>query len=187
MIVSTCATCLAEGRPPQAQQSDSKSSSGTGRKTPENSDSYFDHPWPEWFDMRCRHHAHCQSGREAGEDDLRRAVGRDRRDHREGSRQSALPIAKSPRLHREQGLRGDEPRHSALVDVMMTPLSCLAGAFFRLAADLGVLPEVDAPPVGEDWLGMTSPQREFWEGQVDAPYRFYEAPTTGSVNLRRDS
>jgi hypothetical protein len=38
--------------------------------------------------------------------------------------------------------------------------------FFRFACELGLLPEDEAPHIGEPWLGMSPAQRDFWERQV---------------------
>jgi hypothetical protein len=50
------------------------------------------------------------------------------------------------------------------------------GGFFRLAANLGALPEKDAPPMGVRWEEMTEAQRVFWNLQVESLYaRFGES------------
>jgi hypothetical protein len=46
------------------------------------------------------------------------------------------------------------------------PLTGPSEGFFRLAAARGGLPEMDAPPTGIPWVGMTENQRTFWKRQV---------------------
>jgi len=42
--------------------------------------------------------------------------------------------------------------------------------FFRLASNMGLLPDGVAPPAGEPWEEMTEAQREFWEDQRDLAF-----------------
>jgi hypothetical protein len=47
--------------------------------------------------------------------------------------------------------------------------------FFRMAASFGLIADEDAPPAGVIWNGMSDHQRDFWESQVEAVFRHYEA------------
>jgi hypothetical protein len=51
LVLETCSICLGHFRPKAVAMSRGRSSYD-GRKTPDNSDSYFDQLWPEWFEMR---------------------------------------------------------------------------------------------------------------------------------------
>ena len=42
--------------------------------------------------------------------------------------------------------------------------------FFRIAAELGAIPDAEAPPEGEAWT-MSPSQRAFWETQVEGLYQ----------------
>jgi hypothetical protein len=45
--------------------------------------------------------------------------------------------------------------------------------FFRLAASYGLLPDEDAPALGEEWTEMTDRQRAFWDEQVAALFAHF--------------
>ena len=139
----------------------------SGRKTPQNSDTYFGHSWPEWSEMvdvgiayliECaKRHRTAAYGElwEAIEKVLGRDIGNSWRQMPQllgyisersfegvGLFLTALVVDDVPDGHPEQG-------------------------FFRLAAKRGALPEREAPRMGEPWT-ITSTQRRFWEEQVAA-------------------
>ena len=155
----------------------SKSTSGKGgRKTPENSSAMFGHPWPVWFEMRDAASAHfreCASEqRTTSYTELWRAIneaiGEDLGDH-----WRQLPI-----------LLGFVAEHS-FNDLGLISTALVVHqegddepgpGFFRIAAELGALPEADAPPKGVDWR-ITERQRDFWQSSVDGMFeRFAAAP-----------
>jgi hypothetical protein len=143
-----------------------RSDSWTGRKTPDNSDSFFGHTWPEWFAMRdagadiILEHARRQRYLTYPElwAGVRTRVGFDI-----GHPWRQIPIL----------LEYISDNTFELIGLFVTaivvdggPESGPSEGFFRLAASRGALPEADAPPTGESWAGMTGPQRTFWENQV---------------------
>src|SRR5690606_16720324 len=48
--------------------------------------------------------------------------------------------------------------------------------FFRIAAELGVLPDSDSPAIGETWTTMSDRQREFWLAAVEGMYDRFAPP-----------
>jgi hypothetical protein len=142
------------------------SNSWTGRKSPNNSASYFGHTWPEWFGMRDAGAAmileHGRTRRYLTYPQLwagiRKRVGFDI-GHPWRQVPSLLEYI-SDYTFEEIGLFV-----TALV-VDGNPLTGPSEGFFRLAAARGALPETDAPPTGIPWTGMSARQRAFWEDQV---------------------
>lgn len=138
----------------------------TGRKTPDNSDSYFGHTWPEWFAMRDAGAAiileHGRKRRYMTYPQLWAGV-RTRVGFEIGHPWRQVPSLLeyiSDYTFEEIGLFV-----TALV-VDGDPLTGPSEGFFRLAAQRGALSESDAPPTGIPWTGMTARQRVFWEEQV---------------------
>lgn len=141
-------------------------SSGSGRKTPENSSAFFGHPWSLWFAMRDAGYEHI----------IERA--RDRKTTTYGE----LWVAVTAKLGEDLGNPWRQIDHllgsigevaydkdglmpTALVMYEGTGETNPGPGFFRLAANMGLFPGGDAPPVGEEWNEMTARQRTFWEDQ----------------------
>ena len=144
-----------------------------GRRTPENSEDFFDHPWSEWFAMR-----------DAGVDLLERhAKKRTTTTYKKfwSGIQSGFvgDVGKSgrqvPQLLRYIGeLSFDK------YGLILTALVVTDGhdphpseGFFRLAARLGLIPEDEAPEKGVEWIGMSKAQRTFWKAQVEGLYKYF--------------
>lgn len=164
---NTCVICKAPARSVASTREPVRKAK-KNRKTPENSPSYFNHPWPLWFQMRDAGAAHIIS--RAGQrrktyygelwTAIERQVGEEL-----GNSWRQLPY-----------LLGDIAKH--VYDEIGLILTALViyeegdehpgEGFFRLAAEMGALREEDAPPVGERWEGMTTAQRDFWETQVQS-------------------
>jgi hypothetical protein len=144
-----------------------RSTSYSGRKTPDNSDSFFGHTWPEWFAMRDAGAAiileHARAREFLTYPELWAGV-RSRVDFEIGHPWRQIPILLgyiSDYTFEEIGLF-----MTALV-VDGDPEVGPSEGFFRLAAQSGALPEADSPPMGMPWKGMTARQRAFWRDQVD--------------------
>ena len=151
-------------------------STGTGKKTPENSSSFFGHPWPEWFAMRDAGYEHLvERARERrmttyGElwDAVAEKVGVDlgnpwrQIDHLLG-------------YIGEAAYEKDGVTPTALVtypgdgDVGPGP------GYFQLAVSLGLFPARDAPSKPSAWKEMTDGQRQFWETQRDLMFERFAA------------
>jgi hypothetical protein len=151
-------------------------SSGGGRRTPENSDTYFGHPWPIWFSMRDAGYEHIIERARLGQTTTYTELW------------AAITATLGPDLgnrYWQMGhLLGAIAEHAHDKDgVMPTALVMNEGdgetnagpGFFRLAADMGLLPEGVAPPAGEPWKEMTAAQRTFWEGQCDLVFARFAA------------
>lgn len=163
---------IAEEKEREAQEklrAKRSSSSSSERRTPENSQDYFGHPWPEWFAMRDAAFdflVECARGRRTagyGEtwDAVGAAIGKEL-----GSHWRELPNLLgfvSERSQAELGLLS-----TALVIYQPDAVSSGPGAgFFRMATRMGLLDDSDSPPDGEEWV-MSERQRDFWQSQVDA-------------------
>lgn len=163
----TCSLCKAPKAAPSSQKGWSRPSSASGRKTPENSTSYFGHPWSEWFAMR-----------DAGIECILQCA-RERR--------TTTYHQLWPEIERNLGVDLGNPwrqmpnllgyiseQSCGEFRLLLTALVIEEGSvpqpgegFFRLAAAMGLLAERDAPPEGVPWRGMTELQRTFWEEQVE--------------------
>lgn len=171
LTLATCSLC--KGPPPVAKRWTPSRNQGDGRKTPENSTTYFDHPWPEWFLMRdagIQYLASCASEqRKATYGELWAAI------EQTLEKDLGNPWRQQPWLleyigkeaYRDTGLI-----LSALV-IYQEGDEHPGEGFFRLAAIVGALPEEDAPPVGEPWEEMTASQREFWNTQVRLLFEYF--------------
>jgi hypothetical protein len=140
--------------------------SWAGRKSPDNSDSYFGHTWPEWFAMRDAGAAiileHGRIRHYLTYPQLWAGI-RKRVEFEIGHPWRQIPSLLgyiSDYTFEEIGLFV-----TALV-VDGDPSNGPSEGFFRLAAQRGALAERDAPPTGIPWTGMTTGQKAFWEEQV---------------------
>jgi hypothetical protein len=147
--------------------------SRSGRRTPENSSSYFGHPWPFWFDMRSAAYDHIAESAGRGQptnySDLWAAVFT-RLGKTVGDPWRQLPMLLgyvSDEYHKEVGAIPTAIVLYDLADQYPGP------GFFRLAASYGLLQESNAPAFGEDWTGMTEVQRTFWIGQKEAVFSHF--------------
>ena len=173
----TCSICLDRSRPKPPAVSRERSLYD-GRKTPENSDSYFDHTWPEWFEMRDAGIAFvsdvAREGRKTryGElwKDIRNRLGRDI-----GSHIYQLPMLleyMSVDFYEETGLI-----LTALVEYAEGE-EMPGDGFFRLAGMVGAIPKEQVPEFGTEWVAMTPEQEAFWKSQVEGLFEYFK-PTTG--------
>jgi hypothetical protein len=165
VVLQLCPTCKKSFQEKQRFQR-RRFGSVEGRKTPENSDSFFGHTWPEWFTMRDAGAAiileHARAREYLTYPELWAGI-RARVDFEIGHPWRQIPILLgyiSDYTFEEIGLFV-----TALV-VDGDPQVGPSEGFFRLAAQRGALPEADAPPTGIPWKGMTTAQRAFWEEQV---------------------
>jgi len=144
----------------------------SGRKTPENSNDMFGHPWPFWFQMRdAAMEVITSAGRRRelipyGDlwSELRNRLGSE---VGEQWRQLLILLGYvSEYYHHEVGALP-----TAMVVSRDTPPKPEAG-FFRLAAFEGYLPEADSPAEGEEWCKITARQAAFWREQVEAVFEW---------------
>jgi hypothetical protein len=146
----------------------------SGRKSPQNSSSFFNHPWSEWFEM-------CDAGQ---------AILVDCATRGELTTYPKLWEGISNRLQRDIGhpwrqipflLEYISDRSYEGLGLFITGLAVdetngvPTEGFFRLAADRGALPERDAPPAGVPWNGITPAQQAFWESQKNALFEKFQA------------
>jgi hypothetical protein len=165
VVLQLCPKCKKAFREKQRVER-RRSDSWTGRKTPENSDSFFGHAWPEWFAMRDSGAAiileHARARQFLTYPELWAGV-RSRMGFEIGHPWRQIPILLeyiSDYTFEEIGL------FVTAIVVDGAPQNGPSEGFFRLAAQRGALPEADAPPTGVLWKGMTARQRAFWEEQV---------------------
>lgn len=161
----------------QKVRSKKPSTSGKGgRKTPENSSHMFNHPWSVWFEMRDAANAYlCQCATERRTTSyaelwgvISSAIGEDLGDH-----WRQLPILLG--FVSKKSFTEMELISSALI-VYKDGDAEPGPGFFRIAADLGALPESDVPPKGVV-TPITENQRQFWEASVAGMYeRFATTP-----------
>jgi hypothetical protein len=170
----TCSICLDRTRPKPVATTRERSLYD-GRKTPENSDSYFDHTWPEWFEMRDAGIAYVSElAREArktryGElwKEIRNRLGRDI-----GSHIYQLPMLleyMSVDFFEDTGLI-----LTALVEYAEGEEKPGDG-FFRLAGALGAIPKDQVPEYGTEWVNMTPEQEAFWKSQVEKLFEYFRS------------
>jgi hypothetical protein len=166
LTLNTCVICKAPKKVPPTPNL--VRIAKKNRKTPENSSSYFNHPWPLWFQMRDAGAVHI--------------ISRARRQRKTcyGELWTAIEAQIGEGLGNSwrqlPHLLGDIAEHAFdEIGLILTALVIYeegdehpGEGFFRLAAETGMPREEDAPPVGEPWAGMTSAQRDFWEIQVES-------------------
>ena len=141
------------------------------RKTPENSSSFFGHPWPEWFEMRDAAFSFlCVCARErrlASYHEIWTTVGA-KLGKDLGNHWRQLPHLLghvSERSLEESGIL-------ATALVVYDPGDASSGpgpGFFSLAVSLGLLAPADGQQDAETWT-MSDRQRTFWRQQVDAMF-----------------
>jgi hypothetical protein len=152
--------------------------SGNGRKTPQNSTTYFGHSWDLWHRMRDAGIAHIEEcarrrtkttyaetwssvGARVGED-----IGH--------------PYRQIGHLMGHIAVQAHETTNDAILTALVVHE---AGddnpgpGFFRLAGSWGLLAAEDTPDKGGNGTEMTPGQRAFWEEQIDAVYRRYATET----------
>ena len=158
-----------------------RTKSSDGRKTPENSTTFFGHTWAEWFRMRdagyaflCERASHRRmvSYREVWD-----AVG------------NALPFDIGPMYRQVPHLLRYISMYAvdefgflptALVTYDGDPDVGPGPGFFRLAGSLGLIPEADVPAEGEEWRAMTPNQRRFWTEQLEGTFGRFANPADGA-------
>lgn len=155
----------------------------SGRKTPENSETYYGHSWSEWFEMQDAVVSYIGEKAKAGEKAtygelwgaLEERLGRD----------LGNPHYQLPSLLGYVALEGFER-----TNLVLTALVIYEGrpdqpgdGFFRLAAGLGIFDEKDAPEIGQEWSQMTPAQEVFWETQVAGLFKFF-AGSSGTVTKK---
>ena len=151
-----------------------KGTSNSDRKTPENSDTFYGHPWVEWFAMR----------------DAGIAILRDRGAVRRLITYPELWEAIETRLGKELGssqwkvsrLLEDIDEESGLdAQFILTALVVDARTgepsegFLRLASKRHLLAEKDTPPIGQAGQKLTPEQRRFWEDQKAGVFKLLNA------------
>lgn len=144
--------------------------SSYGRKTEANSKSYFNHPWPEWNEMRDLGLSYLEevASKKAtvAYDHFWRAV-------RLGvDRDIGKPFRQIPLLLRHVGEKSFEASGLIVTALVVTEQiePSPSEGFFRLAHRLGLIPESESPQTGVTWEGMTAVQRAFWLGHKVALY-----------------
>jgi hypothetical protein len=169
---SACTICNDKARTsmPRVNRVKRRSAAG-GRKTPRNSESYFNHSWDEWFAM-------C----DAGEAIIKKHAVEGRLTTYEelwsGIREILMKDIGSPWRQVRMLLGYIADRTYADEGLLLTALVVddvkgghPSAGFFRLAVQQCLLREEDAPPEGEEWVEMTPIQKTFWESQVTAVSR----------------
>ena len=163
-IPQFCSVCKVKIR----ERNRTKSQQATGRKTPQNSASFFGHTWDQWFEM-------CDVGTRVILDcarrgglilysDLWQAI------QTEIEWDIGHPWRQIPFLLEYISDRTYEDLGIFITALAVDGVGGNHGpseGFFRLAASRGALPESDSPPIGMPWTGMTPNQRRFWREQVD--------------------
>jgi hypothetical protein len=133
-----------------------------GRKTEENSDSFFNHPWPEWNEMRDIGLSYLReiATKEAtvSYDQFWKAV-------RLGiGHEIGKPFRQIPLLLRHVGERSFDDSGLIVTALVVTEekVPSPSEGFFRLASRLELIPESESPETGVKWLGMSAAQKSFW-------------------------
>jgi len=170
---TNCGICKEPIRANPPRKMTSTSGIYQGRRTPENSEDFFDHPWSEWFAMR-----------DAGVDLLERhAKKRTTTTYKKfwsGVQAGfAGDVGKSgrqvPQLLRYIGELSNDRYALILFALVITEGDDPhpSEGFFKLAARLGLIPDGEAPEKGVEWIGMSKMQRTFWKDQVEGLYKFF--------------
>jgi hypothetical protein len=172
-IPQFCDVCKVEIKRSQKEARARAKANPGGRKSPENSSTFFKHPWNEWFEMCDAGQAillDCAARRELTTyprlwDGIRNHLQKD----------IGHPWRQIPSLLEYISGRSYEGLGLFITALVVDELSGVPNeGFFRLAAARGALPERDAPPVGEPWNGITPAQRAFWESQADALFEKFQ-------------
>lgn len=150
------------------------SSASSVKKTPENSTEIFGHPWATWFAMRDAATSHLEAraaeGRLTTTAEVWTAVG-----DAVGA-EVGKPGLQLPKLLATVAADAFPARQAVLTALVATP----AGdgpdpAFFRHAAEAGVLP-ADASPPPTKGAGPTDAQQAYWQATVAS---LHAAPDAG--------
>ena len=166
VVQQFCPTCKVPFQEKRRQQRLHSGVTSGERKSPLNSDTYFDHTWEEWFAMRDAGAVvileHARQRRFLTYPELWAGI------QATVNFEIGNPWRQVPQL---LGYISDNTFEE--IGLFVTALVVDGDAehgpsegFFRLAADRGALPEADSPPKGILWTGMTPRQRAFWESQV---------------------
>ena len=147
-----------------------KGTSKSGRKTPENSDTYYGHPWPEWFDMR---NAGIAILRECGErrhlityPDLWVAINERLDKHLDSSQRKVSALLNW--IDQDSGI---DARFMLTALVIDGHTDIPSEGFFRLAERKHLLSASDSPPAGQAGRRELSPaQRRFWDEQKNGVF-----------------
>jgi hypothetical protein len=147
--------------------------SGSGRRTPENSTTYFGHSWDMWYRMRDAGIAHLE---ECARQKVKTTYG-------EVWSSVGVQVGEdigSPYRQVRQLMGHIAARSRETGDAILTALVVHekgddnpGRGFFTLAARWGLLAPEDVPETSDDGTGMTPRQRAFWEEQVQAVYLHY--------------
>ena len=160
---------IAERKDQEARRRKQSSGTRSGRRTPDNSPDIFGHPWPKWFQMRdvaldylrtCAAERRLTTYHELWAA-IEASVGEDL-----GNSWRQLPNLLG--YVSEQGYPDLGWIPTALVVAHDNDDEPGPG-FFRIAAQLGILDEADAPPTGQAWE-MTERQRAFWQEQIEGMF-----------------
>jgi hypothetical protein len=167
VVLQFCPTCRVLFQEKRRQERLRSEATAGERKSPLNSETYFDHSWKEWFEMRDAGAAlifeHARQRKFLTYPELWAGI-RARVDFEIGNPWRQVPHLLgyiSECTFEEIGL---------FVTALIVDGDAQHGpseGFFRLAADRGALPEADSPPKGIIWTGMSPRQKAFWESQVE--------------------
>ena len=171
--MKSCRTCNLQDPPPSRRGTNGVMRYSSGRRSPENSATYFNHSWEEWFEMQDAGRnflERCAQAKRMPEYDefwlaVKIGVG-----HSVGSAWRQVP--QLLRQISEQSLRENRLAITALV-----VSGGVAGGpnegFFSLSVREGLLEESETPKKGEEWTGMSKKQRNFWLRHVQEIFDFY--------------
>ena len=143
-----------------------KGASRSGKKTPENSDTYFGHSWPEWFAMRDAGIAIIEERGAQGSTitypELWEAIAGRLGRHLESVQYEVPALLEG--IDEESGM---DARFLLTALVVDGYTAIPSEGFFRLAERRNLLAPGDTPPPGQAGRRSLSPaQRKFWEDQV---------------------
>jgi hypothetical protein len=160
--LSRCRACKEPTSIPKHRVRTSQGNSTFGRRTENNSESYFNHPWSEWNEMRDIGLSYLESVAinkstvtyEHFWNAVRLGIGRDI-----GKQFRQIPL-----LLRHVGEKSFDDSGLILTALVVTDeaMPSPSEGFFRLASRLELLPVSESPEKGIKWMGMTTAQRDFW-------------------------
>jgi len=171
--LGSCRVCKEPNRPIKRQVRDTHGMTSQGRKTQENSDTYFNHPWSEWNEMRdfgLTFLEEIAASRSTVSyvrfwSAVRKGVDRD----------IGSPWRQIPLLLRHIGEQSFDNSGLLVTALVVTEdrYPSPSEGFFRLAARLDLIGIEDSPETGVKWLGMTKPQRNFWLAEQARLYEYF--------------